>query len=103
MTTVSVTVLKAKLSEYLAKVKRGIEVSVTEHGRPVARIVPVAKTGADEDAEIAELVRLGIARAGRKGGVRLDFLKRPRPRDPEGSVLKALLEEREENRRKGYR
>jgi len=103
MTTASVTVLKAKLSEYLAKVKRGVEVSVTEHGRPVARIVPAARTVADEDAEIAELVRLGIARAGRKGGVRPSLLRLSPVKDPDGSVLKALLEEREENYRKGYR
>lgn len=98
MTTASVTVLKAKLSEYLAKVKRGLEVSVTERGRPVARIVPAAGAAGDDDAETAELARAGVARPGRKGGVRLGFLRRPRPRDPRGSVLSALLEERAQGR-----
>jgi hypothetical protein len=63
----------------------------------------MAKPGADDDAETAELVRLGIARAGRKGGVRPSLWQRSPVKDPDGSVLKALLEEREENYRKGYR
>jgi len=98
MTSASVSVLKARLSEYLARVKRGEQVVVTERGRQVARLVPAALVAADSDAETAELVRLGIARPGRKGGVRLDFLKRPRPKDPGDSVLKALLEERAQGR-----
>jgi len=102
MTTASVTVIKARLSEYLAKVKRGIEVSVTERGRPIARIVPVSGP-AGEDVAIAELIRSGLARPGRKGGLRPSLLRRSPVADPGGSVLKAILEEREENRRKGYR
>ena len=98
MTTASVSILKAKLSEFLDRVKRGEEVAVTDRGHQIARIVPAVRASTDDDVEIAELVRLGIARAGRKGGVRLDFLKRPRPKDPQGLVLKALLEEREQGR-----
>lgn len=37
---VGVRDLKARLSEYLRDVKRGATVVVTEHGRPIARIVP---------------------------------------------------------------
>jgi len=98
MTSASVSVLKAKLSEYLDRVKRGEEVAVTDRGRPIARIVPPASPSVGEDADVAELVRLGTVRAGRKGGVRLDFLNRSRPKDPRGLVLKALLEEREQGR-----
>jgi len=98
MTTASVSILKARLSEYLARVKRGEEVAVTDRGRQIARIVPPSAVPADLDAGIAELVRLGIAKPGRKGGISLDFLKRQRPKDPRGLVLKALLEDREQGR-----
>lgn len=40
--SIGIRELKARLSEYLRDVKRGSTVIVTEHGRPVARIVPEA-------------------------------------------------------------
>ena len=40
MTTVSVAVLKQKLSSYLRRVEAGEEVVVTSHRRPVAHVVP---------------------------------------------------------------
>jgi prevent-host-death family protein len=39
MKIVGVAEAKAKLSEYLAMVKEGDEVLITERGRPVAKIV----------------------------------------------------------------
>ena len=53
--------VKARLSEYLARVRAGNEVLITEHGRPVARIVPVSS----ESEELAELEREGLVVAGR--------------------------------------
>ena len=41
MQTVPVAKLKATLSEFLAKVKAGEEVIVTERGKPIAKIVPL--------------------------------------------------------------
>ena len=40
MTTVSVAVLKQKLSSYLHRVEAGEEIVVTAHRRPVAHVVP---------------------------------------------------------------
>jgi len=40
MKTAAVSKLKAGLSEYLARVKAGEEVIVTERGKPIAKIVP---------------------------------------------------------------
>ena len=45
MKTVSVAVLKQKLSEYLRLVEQGDEVTVTSHRRPIARMVPDNGTG----------------------------------------------------------
>lgn len=56
--------LKAQLSETLARVKAGEEITVTEHGRPIARIVPL-RAGAPL-AATQELVRAGILRAPEK-------------------------------------
>jgi prevent-host-death family protein len=38
---VGVRALRDKLSRHLAEVKDGHTITVTEHGRPIARIVPV--------------------------------------------------------------
>jgi prevent-host-death family protein len=95
--TAKVSELKAGLSAYLARVKAGEEVVVTERGRPVAKLVPIPPT---EDAEVERLQRLeaeGLIKLG-TGRIPDDFWEMPRPNDPEGLVLKALLEEREEGR-----
>ncbi|MBM4355611.1 MAG: type II toxin-antitoxin system prevent-host-death family antitoxin [Deltaproteobacteria bacterium] len=88
----SIAQVKASLSELLAGVKAGGEILVTDRGRPVARIVPCERN----KTELDDLVRSGVARPGRK----LDkgFFRRPRPKDPAGRVLSALLAEREEGR-----
>jgi prevent-host-death family protein len=93
--------LKARLSEYLSRVKAGEEVLVTDRGRPVARLVPV-DTGADLDDE-AETARLramereGLVRVG-SGRLPEGFFEKERPADPGGLLREAALEERERGR-----
>jgi prevent-host-death family protein len=41
-TTVGIRDLKARLSEYMQQVKNGQSIVITEHGKPVGRILPVA-------------------------------------------------------------
>lgn len=94
MTTVSVSHLKSRLSQYLAIVKEGGEVLVTERGKPIARLVP-EKPKRWDDARIEELRRKGILR-GNPRPLGREVLDMPRGRDPEGAVLQALLDEREE-------
>jgi prevent-host-death family protein len=91
MRTTGVTDLKASLSEILARVKAGEEVLVTEHGRPIAKIVPLA--AADPEAGVDDLVRAGILRRPEKT-LGEEFFALPRPSDPGGLALRALLEER---------
>ena len=96
MTTATVSKLKASLSEYLRRVKAGEEVLVSERGRPIAKLVPV--TGADTLPDhLAEMARQGLARVGSRRLSRA-FWSLPRPKDPKGGVLGALLEEREQGR-----
>ena len=97
METAGVSELKASLSEYLAKVRAGQEVIVTDRGQPVARIVPVVRTEEGIPAHLLALERAGLVRIGR-GALPEGFWDRPRPEDPEGRALSALLTEREEGR-----
>jgi prevent-host-death family protein len=95
MQKASVSILKAHLSRYLAAVKSGEEVVVTEHGRPIARLTPIGAGEAPGD-RLAMLIREGRVRPPtREGPIDLD---RPRPRDPAGLSLQFLLEEREQGR-----
>jgi prevent-host-death family protein len=59
--------LKNQLSSYLARVKAGEEITVTEHGRPIARLAAVAP---DVDRRAA-LIEAGIVRPAVSTGRRL--------------------------------
>jgi len=94
MRTAAISKLKAKLSEHIAWVKRGEEVLVTERGKPVARLVPIAP-GAGEDDRLRELAARGIVRPGR-GQLRRTLSGLPVGSVPEGVVLRVLDQERGE-------
>lgn len=96
MATASVAELKARLSEYLAAARRGEEVIVTDRGRPVARLSGLT-SDAMRDARMAELVRAGMVSPPRRA-LASGFWDQALPVDPEGSSLRALLEERDEGR-----
>lgn len=48
--TVGVIELKVRLSEYLCEIKRGNTIVITEHGKPVGRLVPSAQPLAERSA-----------------------------------------------------
>jgi prevent-host-death family protein len=85
--------LKARLSQYLARVKAGEEIVVTERDVPVARLVPVGQR--DRDDALRDLERRGLVRVG-TGRLPKGFWRLPRGRDPKASVRKAVAAEREE-------
>lgn len=96
MKRVAVRELKAKLSEYLSRVKAGEEVVVTERGRPIARLVPI--TASDSyDQRLMEMERQGLVVLG-SGELEKEFWELPRIQDPEGRALGVLSTEREEGR-----
>lgn len=98
MESAGIAELKAKLSEYLSRVKAGEEVLVTDRGRPVARLVPVGAEGIPDEAESARLramEREGLIQLG-SGRLPEGFFEKERPADPGGLLREAVIEEREE-------
>ena len=96
MKTAAVSRLKASLSEYLAKVKAGEEVIVTDRGKPVAKLVPLKRDDLDIPSHLVELEQSGDVRIG-TGKLPDAFWKFSRPLDKKGSALSALLKERDES------
>ncbi|MBI4562703.1 MAG: type II toxin-antitoxin system Phd/YefM family antitoxin [Candidatus Rokubacteria bacterium] len=94
MKTVTVSKLKASLSEYLRRVKAGEEVLVTERGRPIARLAPLGPVHS-LPGHLAEMEKQGLIKVG-AGKLPKGFWDLPRPKDPKGLVLKVVLQEREE-------
>jgi prevent-host-death family protein len=97
MKTAAVSKLKAMLSEYLARVKAGEELIVTDRGKPIAKIVPLSARESAMPPHLLDLARAGLVRLG-SGRLPDDFWKMPRPRDKRGAAMKALVEERAEGR-----
>jgi prevent-host-death family protein len=109
MKTASVSELKSRISEFLRLVRGGDTVMVTDRGRPVALLEPYERAGAAQGVpgahgadsadstgdDLTELRDAGLVRIG-SGKLPADFWTRPRPQDPEGSLVAAVLEEREE-------
>jgi prevent-host-death family protein len=94
MNMVSIAELKARLSEFIAAARQGEEIVVTDRGRPVARLTGLTGTEA-LDANALELVRSGLLRAPQRP-LSPTFREAARGSDASGSVLRNLLDEREE-------
>lgn len=96
MKTAAVSELKARLSEYLNQVKAGMEVLITDRGKPVARLVPLSRPK-DLKESLVRMEKEGLIRIG-SGKLPKNFWRMHRPDDSNGMVLKALLDEREAGR-----
>lgn len=97
MKTAVISKLKASLSEYLLKVKAGEEVIITDRGKPIAKIIPMKRGEREISPHLLILDRAGLVKIG-TGIIPDSFWNLPRPKDPKGLALKALLQERKEGR-----
>ena len=97
MGRVGIAELKASLSQYLARVKAGETVVVTDHGRPVARLVPMDEGTLKSGERLRSLERLGLVRLGVRA-LPAGFWEQVRPIDVAGRSLELLLNEREDSR-----
>lgn len=87
MTAVRVAQLKARLSEYLRRVRQGHEVTVLDWETPIARIVPYGRPG----------TALQVRRP-RPGSPGLHGVRLPPPLRANTDVVALLLEERQGER-----
>lgn len=93
MKIAAISELKASLSEYLAGLKAGEEVVVTDRGNPVAKLVPINRQNSEVSGRVLILEKAGLARIG-TGSIPKDFWSRPRISDKLGKALKYLEQER---------
>ena len=94
MQTTTVSQLKMSISACLRQVKGGEELLITEHGRPVARLLPVADI-ASLPEHMAEMEKRGLLKRAGKS-LPKNFWNLPRPADPDAAVRSAVSQEREE-------
>jgi prevent-host-death family protein len=97
MAQAAVSQLKASVSEYLARVKAGEEILITDRGKPIAKIIPLTRGDDMMNSRMAHLERAGLARMG-KGEAPEKLWSAPGPADAAGRALAVLLEEREGER-----
>jgi prevent-host-death family protein len=97
MKSAPVTELKASLSRFLAAVKSGEELLITERGKPIAKIVPLPPAAQPEEDRLRRMEARGLVRLG-DGRLPRMLWNAPRPADPGGEIRKALLSEREASR-----
>jgi prevent-host-death family protein len=87
--------LRHHTSEVIARVRRGETIEVTEHGTPVARLVPIDRP--ERPAILARLETEGRLRRARNPGYLPARLHPVTSQDP-SPLTRALLEERESER-----
>lgn len=93
--SVSVSDLKARLSEHLQRVKAGESFLITERGRLIGMMTPLPAESFNHD--LADLARAGLVRLA-ASPPDLEFLRGDQPDDPNAAVREALLDERREGR-----
>lgn len=97
MRNARISELRDKLSEYLARVRKGETVIVYDRDTPIARIDPIAAAPDETPDWILDAYRRGIATPPKiQDGKRLP-MPPPKPKKPL-NLLDALLEERRSGR-----
>ena len=90
--SISVSDLKEHLSRYLRQVQRGVEIQVTNRGKPIARMVKMSGRPGDPDERRTRLVAAGVISAGR--GDASAMLDQPPIEVPGAGLSESLSEER---------
>jgi prevent-host-death family protein len=96
MRTTNIAELKNNLSSFLADVKRGEEILISDRNKPIAKIVPLHNTSEFSAEELA-LAAAGVLRLPEESEVDESFLKEKRPALEAETVIKAVLDERDED------
>ena len=91
-TSVGIRDAKMHLSKYLKMVQKGIEVTITDRGRPVGRIVPIQTRDLSLEDRIKRMEERGVI--GKSTGANWKSIPPPIPL-PDGIVQKFLQEDRD--------
>ena len=96
MKTASISQTKNQLSALIDQVRQGETIVITDHDRPVAKLVPAQAENSEEVAgALANLERKGIIRRGNGKAHRLAMPLKARGG---ATALVALIEDREQSR-----
>lgn len=85
--------LENRLSSFLADVKRGEEILISDENKPIAKIVPIHNTSEFSTEELA-LATAGILRLPEKDEISASFLKEKRPALKSKTVIEVVTNER---------
>jgi prevent-host-death family protein len=97
MGTTTITEAKNRLSALIDRVQSGESIVILEHGRPVARLEPVAGS-TDPTGRLARLERAGVVRIG-MAAPPIELLRQPGPELAKGaSAVAAVINERRSGR-----
>jgi prevent-host-death family protein len=92
MVTVASKELKNRLGRYLQLVREGQPVQITDHGKPIGCILPLAKPGqSDELAQLSRLLATGSITLG-AGKLRRHW--KPATLKPGPSIAEMIADER---------
>lgn len=99
MKTASITEAKNRFSALIDQVRNGDTIVITDRGRPVAQLASLAADRRDATTgRLERLEREGVVRRGSGLGPVAEILRSP-PRPKRGaSVVRAVLDERDESR-----
>ena len=96
MRTTNIAELKNNLSNFLADVKLGEEILISDRNKPFAKIIPLHNSS-DFSAEELALAAAGILRLPDESKVSEIFFKEKRPNLNAQTAIKAITDERDEN------
>ncbi len=82
---VGIRELRLNLSKYVARVRDGAEVIVTDHGKPVVRLSPID----EQEAHIARLMREGLIKPAKRP--KSKTLPPPVPLIGEGPLVSEII------------
>ena len=96
MRTTNIAELKNNLSNFLADVKLGEEILISDRNKPFAKIIPLHNSSDFSTEELA-LAAAGILRLPEESEIGESFLKEKRSNLKAETAIQAILDERDED------
>jgi prevent-host-death family protein len=97
MKRASISEAKNRLSALLDRVRQGATVVIEDRGVPIARLEPIAASGADPEGRVPRLERQGLLRRPAKAASKSLLTRPPRARKGQ-KASDIVIDERREGR-----